>query len=53
MQVMVRPVSTMLRTTRITTAAALASSPDTAQNRLMAVPQCLITLPLPSLIQYA
>ena len=26
-QVMVRPVSTMLRTTRITTAAALASSP--------------------------
>ena len=27
-QVMVRPVSTMLRTTRITTAAALASRPD-------------------------
>ena len=34
-QVMVRPVSTMLRTTRITTAAALASSPGA--HRLVAI----------------
>ena len=43
-QVMVRPVSTMFRTTRITTAAALASSPGRTHHQL-ATPQRLVITP--------